>query len=153
MRRLVLAAALLAAVPVQFAAAGGKSCYSPSDLEAEQAILFQTDLMVVSSACRDTVYGQFRLRNQDVIIHYQKAMIEHFRRSGARAPDREFETWITGLANLASTRQMMQPTAVVCQQAVELEKLAASLDGNGFRQYAVAHATSAPVDGHQRCAK
>ena len=63
MKKVVLAAALLAAASVATASAADRNCYSPGDIEAEQALLFQTNLMVISSACRDTVYGEFRARN------------------------------------------------------------------------------------------
>ncbi|MBV9686229.1 MAG: hypothetical protein JO096_03345, partial [Alphaproteobacteria bacterium] len=75
MRKVVLAAALLVA-SVSNAPAADRNCYSPGDIEAEQALLFQTNLMVISSACRDTVYGEFRARNKDAIIRYQNAMID-----------------------------------------------------------------------------
>jgi hypothetical protein len=156
MRRWVLAAAFLAVLPVfapgQFAAAAERTCFSPADLEAEQAILFQTNLMVVSSTCHDAVYAEFRLRNRREIIHYQNAMIAHFRRAGSRRPDRAFETWITHLANEASNRQLAVSTAQLCRQSVALEQLAASLDPRGFRRYAVAQA-AANVDHRRRCAR
>ncbi len=103
MRKVVLAAALLATASLGTASAADRNCYSAADIEAEQAILFQTDLMVTSSACRDTVYGEFRSRNKDVIIRYQNAMIDHFRRTGARNPKSAFDAWQTSLANEAGT--------------------------------------------------
>src|SRR5215831_1439350 len=103
MKALVMAAAILAATSA--AAASAADCYSPGDIEAEQALLFQTNLMVISSACRNTVYGEFRLRNKDAIIRYQNAMIDHFRRTGARNPKSAFDTWQTSLANEAARKQ------------------------------------------------
>src|SRR5437762_735138 len=84
MKRLVLIAALCAAMAPQPGWAAEKAraarveCYSQSAIEAEQAIRFLTDVMVVSSTCQDTVYAEFRLRNRDPILAYQKAMIAHF---------------------------------------------------------------------------
>ena len=57
MKKFVLAAALAAAGSITTASAADMACYSPADSEAEQALLFQTSLMVISSACRDTIYG------------------------------------------------------------------------------------------------
>ena len=99
MRKAFLVAALFAAASLQAASAADRHCYSPTDLEAEQAIVFQTNLMVVSSACRDSVYGEFRARNKDAIIRYQKIMIDHFRREGARNAQSQFDSWNTSLAN------------------------------------------------------
>src|ERR1700758_1565038 len=150
MKNVVLAAALLAAASVATASGADRNCYSPADIEAEQAILFQTDLMVISSACRDTVYGEFRARNKDAILHYQNAMIDHFRRTGARNPKSAYDSWQTSVANEAARKQAVIPTSQFCQQAAEKLKLASTLDVKAFREYAVAHA----VDGtHLRCGK
>src|SRR5215472_10882346 len=116
MKKVVLAAALAVAY-IQGAFAADGQCYSPADIEAEQAILFQTDLMVISSACRDTVYGEFRARNKDMIIRYQNAMIDHFRRNGARNPKGAYDTWQTSLANEAARKQATVSTSQFCQQA------------------------------------
>src|SRR5260370_26679589 len=117
MTKVVLAAALLAAASLGTASAADRNCYSAADIEAEQAILFQTDLMVTSSACRDTVYGEFRSRNKDLIIRYQNAMIDHFRRTGARNAKNAFDSRQTHLANQASRQQAVVPTLQVCQHS------------------------------------
>ena len=147
-----MAAALLAAASVQGVFAADKQCYSATDVEAEQAILFQTNLMVISSACRDTVYGEFRARNKDAIIRYQKAMIDHFRRAGSRNAQSDFDRWNTSLANEISLKQGALPMVQFCQQATEMLKLASTLDAKGLHDYAVAKATSA-ADSHPRCNK
>jgi hypothetical protein len=150
MRKAVWAAALVAAASFTTASAADRNCYSAADIEAEQAILFQTDLMVISSACRDTVYGEFRSRNKDAIIRYQNVMIDHFRRTGVRNPKSAYDAWQTSLANDASRKQAMVPTAQVCQQATDMLKLASTLDARAFHDYAVAHAVNGT---HPRCTK
>jgi coenzyme F420-reducing hydrogenase delta subunit len=152
MKKLVLAAALFAAGSMQGVSAADKQCYSAADVEAEQAILFQTNLMVISSACRDTVYGEFRARNKDAIIGYQKAMIDHFRRAGSRNAQSEFDRWNTSLANEIALKQGALPMVQVCQQASEVMKLATTLDAKGLHDYAVAKATNAAAS-HPRCTK
>ena len=152
MRKVVLAAALFAAASFQAASAADKQCYSAADVEAEQAILLQTNVMVISSACKDTVYGEFRARYKDAIIRYQKAMIEHFRRAGSRNAQSDFDRWNTSLANEISLKQGALPMGQVCQQATEMMKLASTLDEKGLHDYAVAKATSA-ADSHPRCTK
>ena len=146
MRKTVLAAAIFAAASLHGASAADRHCYSPTELEAEQAIKFQTNLMVISSACRDTVYGEFRARNTAAIIRYQKIMICHFRSQGA------FDAWNTSLANEISLRQGAESTAVVCQKAADLLKMASTLDAKGLHDYAVAQATS-PAETHPRCGR
>jgi len=150
MKKAVLAAVFMAAASVATASAADRDCFSPADIEAEQALLFQTNLMVISSACRDTVYGEFRARNTAAILRYQNAMIEHFRRTGARNPKSAFDAWQTSLANEAARKQATVPTGQFCQQSTEMLKLASALDTKAFRDYAVAHA----VDGvHPMCSK
>jgi len=150
MKRVVMAAVLAAAASIATASAADRNCYSPTDIEAEQALLFQTNLMVISSACRDTVYGEFRARNTAAILRYQNAMIEHFRRTGARNAKSAFDSWQTSLANEAARKQAVIPTGQFCQQSAEMLKLASTLDIKGFHDYAVAHAVNGT---HPTCAK
>jgi hypothetical protein len=150
MKKVVLAAALVAAASFTAASAADRNCFSPSDIEAEQAIQFQTDLMVISSACRDTVYGEFRARNKDEIIRYQNAMIDHFRRTGARNPKSAYDSWQTSLANEAARKQALVSTSQFCHEATEKLKLASTLDPKAYREYVVAHAVNGT---HQRCPK
>jgi hypothetical protein len=152
MRKAVLAVAVCAAASLHAASAAERSCYSAMDLEAEQAIVFQTNLMVVSSACRDTVYGEFRARNTSAIIRYQKIMIDHFRREGFRNAQSRFDSWNTSLANEIALKQGATPTAVVCQQAAEMLRMASTLDAKGLHDYAVAQAAS-PAETHPRCGR
>jgi hypothetical protein len=137
MKKLVLIATLVAAWAVQpgWAAEKAKSsCVSPSAIEAEQAIRYVTDLMIVSSVCQDTVYAEFRLRNRDVIVGYQKALIARFHGNAG------FDRWNTSLANAAAQKQ--GGNQQLCQQSVQLLKQATALDPNGFRAYAVAQAAA-----------
>ena len=146
----LLVAALAIVGSFATASAAERECYSATDIEAEQALLFQTNLMVVSSACRDTTYGEFRARNKDVIVRYQNAMIDHFRRTGARNPKSAFDAWETSLANEAARKQAVIPTGQFCQQSADLLKLAGTLDAKGFHDSAISHA----VDGtHPKCSR
>lgn len=153
MRKAVLAMAVCAAAASLQAASGAeRNCYSTTDLEAEQAIVFQTNLMVVSSACRDEVYGLFRARNKDAIIRYQRIMIDHFRREGFRNAQSRFDSWNTSLANEIALKQGAMPTATVCQQAASMLKMASTLDSKGLHDYATAQAAS-PAETHPRCTR
>jgi hypothetical protein len=152
MRKAVLAAAILAAAAFHSASAADGNCYSAVDMEAEQAIRFQTNLMVISSACRDEVYGEFRARNKYAIIRYQRIMIAHFRREGARNAQSKFDAWNTSLANEISLAEGAEPTVVLCQKAAGLLRMASTLDPAGLHQYAVEQADS-PAETHPRCAR
>ncbi len=137
MKKFVLAAALLLAWSAQPGWAARRSCAAPAAAaEAEQAIRYITDLMVASSACRNTVYAEFALRNRTAIIHYQKAMIVHLHGTSA------FDSWDTRIANEASQRQAVVPPTQFCQQAAPLLQQASALDIKGFQAFAAARAAS-----------
>ena len=109
--------------------------------EAEQAIRFMTDLMVVSSVCQDTVYAEFRLRNRDVIVGYQKALIQHLRGNA------NFDKWNTALANQVAQKQ--GGNQMICTQSAGLMQQAKALDPTAFR----AHAASLAATANPNCGK
>jgi hypothetical protein len=140
MKKLGVTAALVGGLMV--AQAGGTAdaraaCYSQAAIEAEQAIRYLTDVMVASSACQNTAYAEFRLRNRDAIISYQKAMISHFRGEPA------FDRWNTALANAAAQKQATVNLGVFCQQSETLMQHAKALDPAAFRAHAAAQAAAA----------
>jgi len=149
MKKVALAVAFVAASAAQLGgAASGQaaSCYSPAAIEAEQAIRYMTELMVISSACQNTTYAEFRLRNRDAIVAYQKAMIAHFKGEPA------FDKWNTALANQAAQKQGSTALGTFCQQAEATLKQAATLDMPGFRSFAAQKAASAGSQ-YQKCGK
>jgi hypothetical protein len=139
MNRLALIAALSSAVaaaaPTGPAAA---ACAASTAAEAEAGIRYVTDLMVISSVCQDTVYAEFRLRNKDAIVAYQKALIAHFHGNAA------FDRWNTALANQAAQRDAGKLASEVCQRSAPMQQQARALDSKGFRAYAAAQAANNP---------
>ena len=75
-------------------------------------------------------------------MRYQNAMIDHFRRTGARNAKSAFDAWQTSLANEAARKQALIPTTQFCHQATETLKLASTLDTKGFHEYVVAHSVN-----------
>ena len=147
MKKMAVAAALaggLLSLQAGWAAGSRAECYTPSAIEAEQAIRYLTDVMVASSACQNTSYAEFRLRNKDAIIAYQKAMISHFRGESA------FDRWNTALANIAAQKQATVNLGVFCQQADALMKQAKALDPAAFRAYAASQAAAAAAQ-YDKC--
>lgn len=141
MKKIVLIAALVAAVAASPAWAAEKAkakaasnCYTPSAIEAEEGLRYVTDLMIVSSVCQDTVYAEFRLRNKDTIMAYQKALIAHHH--GAAG----FDRWNTQLANAAAQKQ--GGNQQICAQSVALLQQAKGFDAKAFRAYAAAQAAA-----------
>ncbi len=153
MRKTVLAAAIFAAASLQGASAADRHCYSAADLEAEQAIKFQTNLMVISSACRDTrvrrVSRAQHSRDHPLPENHDRLISDVRARATPRAT---FDAWNTSLANEISLRQGAESTASICQKAADLLKMASTLDAKGLHDYAVAQATS-PAETHPRCGR
>jgi hypothetical protein len=123
------------------AAAAGPRCFKPAEIEAEQAMLFQTELMVVAEACRDPAYVSFLTRNRDTVVFYQKQLVEHFRRHGERRAEIALDSYLTRLANESSLRNGRVPVTVVCNQGATLLRTANALGPRDFRNYAAEKAT------------
>ena len=139
-KKTIVFAALLAAAAQQPGWAASKSsanCYTANAIEAEQAIRFMTEVMVASSICQNTTYAEFRLRNRDPIVAYQKAMITHFHGNAG------FDRWNTTLANEAAHKHAGVSSAQFCDQVAPMFQQATSLDPQGFRAYAATQATAA----------
>jgi hypothetical protein len=139
MKKIVLIAALVA-VAAQPGWAAGKAksqCTPAAAIEAEQGLRFMTELGIASNACTSIgIYADFRVRNHDAIVGYQKAMIAHLH--GAAA----FDKWNTVLANQMAQRQSSIVPAQFCQQSAALLEQAKGLDAKGFRAYAAAQAAA-----------
>jgi hypothetical protein len=141
MKKIVLIAALVA-VAAQPGWAAGKAkakshCTPAAAIEAEQGLRFMTELGIASNACTSIgIYADFRVRNREAIVGYQKAMIAHLH--GAAA----FDKWNTVLANQMAQRQSNIVPAQFCQQSAALLEQAKGLDAKGFRAYAAAQAAA-----------
>jgi hypothetical protein len=142
-KKTILFAAVLALAAQQPGWAAKKSgsashanCYTPNAIEAEQAIRFMTDVMVASSACQNTTYAEFRLRNRDPIVAYQKALIAHFHGNAG------FDRWNTVVANEAAHKEGGIPTGQFCEEAKPIFQQASTLDPQGFRAYAASQAAA-----------
>src|SRR5882724_9699861 len=134
MRKGLIAAGLLFVFGA--AQAAPPACFTAAEIEAEQAFLFKTELMVVADACRDASYVTFLKRNRDSIVHYQNSMMERFRRVGEKRPEAALDTYLTKLANQSSLRNGSAPVSLVCEQAAQLFTTANTLSNRGFREYA-----------------
>src|SRR5579872_1182908 len=116
------------------AAAATPQCLKPSEIEAEQAVRFQAELMVMSDTCGQQTYIRFTRRNRDVLVEYQHEMIERFRRSGTVRAEARFDTYLTRLANEISLRTGARPVASLCREAADFFATADSLGRDEFRR-------------------
>lgn len=134
MIKVITAAALLLG-SAAWAVAATPQCLRGAEVEADQAIRFQTELMVVSDTCGSQSYTAFARRNREALVDYQQLIIERFRRSGASHAEARFDSYLTQLANEVSLRVGAQPVVTMCQNAEGFLATADSLAGDQFRRY------------------
>jgi hypothetical protein len=128
-----------------------RDCFRRADIEADQGILFQTQLMVASDICHDESYTEFTQRNREIIIRYQHQMIDHFRRSGDRRAESTFDRYITRLANEIALHNGRETTASLCDsEATTLIAKAKILGGEDFHRFALEQATTNGKD-YKKC--
>ena len=129
------AAAVVLLASTALAQAATKECLAPNDIEAETAVRFQAELMVMSDTCGTHTYTDFARRNRDALVDYQKQVIERFRREHQSHAEAVFDSYLTRLANEVSLRSGTQPVATVCQDAAQLLATAETLNDASFRRY------------------
>jgi hypothetical protein len=148
MLKFVTAAALLLGSAV-WAVAATPQCLRPGEVEADQAMRFQTELMVVSDTCGAQTYTRFARRNRDILVEYQQQVIESFRRAAPAHAEARFDAYLTRLANEASLRVGGEPVAQMCRDAEPLLATADTLSGEKLKQYIAERA--AVRSNYRRC--
>jgi hypothetical protein len=153
MRRLVtsLTALTLAWAPITVAKAA--NCYGPAETTAVQVRMLQSELMVGALACRDSnpelgmieQYNAFIHRLGDRLVSHSKVLQAHFLKQYGPASKRQMETFVTALANDASTRSMTAPN--YCHGAAELFRNVTVLERRDLERFSAARAVEvgAPV--------
>jgi hypothetical protein len=141
----VFAVALLSSAAIAQAA---PQCFSAKEIEAEQAVRFQAELMVLSDSCGVESYRHFTVRNGEVLSSYQKEMIEHFRRTGPGRAEATFDRYITRLANEASLRVGEQALPALCSKSAEFLAKADNLGKEDFRRYVAQQAAARRKEYH-----
>jgi len=144
--------ALLLVMDVAGPAAAATPCFRPADIEAEQAIRYQTELMVLSDTCGGDTYRDFTVRNRDAIVVYQHEMIDYFRRTTTRKPEAALDTFLTRIANELALRSGRELVKTVCDRSATFLAQAQTLDKDGFRHYA-ADLAATNAAGYRRCTK
>jgi hypothetical protein len=124
-------------------AAQAATCYRNNEVEADQAVRFQAELMVLSDSCGSTSYSQFTHHNASTLAEYQKTMIGYFRRGNARGADSAFDKFITSLANKSALDVGREPIASVCTRSADLLAKAQNFGRDDFIHYVSAQAAAA----------
>ena len=151
-RRAIAAAVALAllAAPAQRALAA--SCYATADIEAQEAMLYQTRLMVLSDTCGGDVYRDFTVRNRDSIVAYQRQLMDHYRRTGSHSPAATLDSYLTRIANETSLSNGREQAQALCDHSVSFLTEAKTINNAQFRER-VAQLAAANARSYRRCAK
>jgi hypothetical protein len=136
----LISAAVFLGGTIALATAATPQCLKPNEIEAEQAVRFQAELMVVSDTCGAQTYTHFTRRNHEALKEYQQQVIERFRRNGGAHPEARFDSYLTRLANEVSLRNGAQPVDQVCHNAASFLATADKLERESFRRYVAARA-------------
>jgi hypothetical protein len=153
MRRTITSLTALTIAVGSMAGAQAANCYGPAETAAVQVRMLQSELMVGALACRDSnpelgmidQYNAFIHRLGDRLISHSKILQEHFQKQYGAASKRQMDSFVTALANDASTRSMTSPN--YCHGAAELFRNVAVLERRDLERFSAAHAVEvgAPV--------
>jgi len=137
-RAMAATAALAASTVLAFA---GTACYTTSDIAAEQALKYQTELMVYSDTCsHGNTFTTFLAHNKTAIAAYERQMIERYRSTGVRGAEVAVDNYLTYLANEVSLLINGQPTDTFCRGKANYFTDAENLDSEGLRHLVEARA-------------
>ncbi|HUB97097.1 MAG TPA: hypothetical protein VL993_14335 [Stellaceae bacterium] len=151
-RRVIAAATILGFLLPYGASAASKTshCFNPGEIEADQAVRYQAELMVVSDTCGTEAYRNFTVHNRDQIVAYQHALVEHFKRDGVRSPQTSLENFMTQIANEFALQTGRELRQVVCTRSADFLAQADSLGMTQFRLH-IAQLAAANADSYRRC--
>jgi hypothetical protein len=143
--------ALVAFAPIAAApAATPAGCYLPGEIEADQAMHFQTELMVLSDTCGGAFYRDFTVHNREQIMSYQHRLLDRFRRTGVKSPQASLDSFMTQVANEHALKDGAELRADVCSHAATLIAEATKIDRDDFRHRAAALAREKQAE-YRRC--
>lgn len=126
------------------------TCYRADEIEADQAVRFQAQLMVLSDSCGSTSYTDFTHRNASTLAAYQEKMIGYFRRISGRGADTAFDKFITSLANKTALDVGKEPIASLCTQSADFLTKAGAFGKEDFEHY-VAEQAAAQRGNYRSC--
>jgi hypothetical protein len=144
-----LAFAVLLLHPIATAMAA-PACFRPAEIEADEAVRFQAEIMVLSDTCGDRSYTHFASRNRRALAGYQSALIERFRRLGSAHAETAFDSYLTRLSNEASLRDGRETVATLCRQSADLRGKVDRFSEAEFKRYIADRAKERQRD-YRRC--
>ena len=137
----LLAALALLATTAQQASA---QCYNARQFEAEQGLRIHSELMVISLTCMKMPMGSgmfqkyqaFTAKNKALIAGYEDDLIDYYRATGSSAPEKQFHTLRTNLANQISQHAIKMSTSSFCQNFGSRLDSALNMDQAKLRKWA-----------------
>jgi hypothetical protein len=131
-------------------ASAAPQCYRTNEIEADQAMRYQSKLMVLSDSCSSDSYSQFVRRNAEVISSYQHQLIEHFRRIDRHRPEDEFDRFLTRLANQYALGAGEEKLDSLCAQSAAFLTQAPNFGKDEFRRFVAQQAVD-ERQSYSRC--
>jgi hypothetical protein len=110
-------------------------CFRTADIEADQALRYQARLMVLSDTCGGDAYRDFTVRNRDLIVAYQRQLIDRYRRLGVRQPESSLDTFLTHIANERALHDGVELRQVLCTRDASVLAESRTFDRDSFRNY------------------
>lgn len=121
------------------------SCYTPTEIEAEQGIRIHSELMVIGLTCQKmpgvggnlyAKYQAFSQKNQATLALYENNLMSYYRKQGHSNPERQLIDLRTAFAN-AISRQAVQTSMVgFCKHFGSRVDQALQMDQSTFRKWA-----------------
>lgn len=141
MKKLVIALGLVLLLSAPAVAAG---CYTPREVEAEQAIRIHSELMVIGLTCirmpggmnMYQQYQSFTQKNQALLASYEVDLIGYYQRAGYANPERQLHTLRTNMANQISEHAITMSTSTFCQSYGPRISKALAMDKAKFQRWA-----------------
>lgn len=106
--------------------ANANSCYSATEVEAEQGIRIHSELMVIGLNCQVmgqraglNLYGDYRrftADHADLFAKYEKIMLAYFNKNGGGKPEAQLNTLRTNFANKISNQVADMRPDVFCSR-------------------------------------
>lgn len=145
MKRFFIAIAVAVLMTTTAAQAVAGQCYTPREFEAEQGLRIHSELMVISLTCMKMAQGSgnmyekyqaFSKKNSNLIKGYENDMIDYFRAQGSAAPEKQFHSLRTSLANEISQHAIKMSTGSFCQHFASRIDSALAMNQEKLRRWA-----------------
>ena len=131
------------------------SCYSNSEVEAEQGIRIHSELMVIGLNCQHmgaragmnlySQYRQFTADHGDLFATYEKILLKHFAQNGGGKPEAQLNTLRTSFANKISNDVAAMRPDVFCSRYAPRITKASQMNRDDVRRWASTVYESHPV--------